>query len=375
MRRGAPLQFRLAAPLAFAALLFLGVACVPTRGGWDSQSRVRETPALRALSGQRLGDMVPFPGLVASAGPSGSPRLALVVCRFAAGTALRIRSDGPGWSEPAGAAALAALAPLLARLGLSLERTTVTPVEIEIHAHLGLEAEAPEGLGDTLAECDVTNDVSNDLGGEAGLGPRGLVRRADIRMRRSGIDAKGLVQRASDDAWIGALLHELAHALGFSGHAATGRSLLVRDEGVLREIGRAVLQGQPLSDPTLTALYQLRPGQILGERTLSRASANWLRAVLRLDAELEAAGIRRTALVASVGDREARLSFRYANGRGFGLRFPGWPERLRDGGEVFAIPDRAALEAMRAAGGESDERGASDAAESASEGDGPAVSR
>ena len=352
MRRGAPLQFGLVALLTLAALLLLDVACVPTRGGWDSQSLVRETPGLRALSGQRLGDMVPFPGLVASADPSDSPRLALVVCRFAAGTALRIRSDGPGWSEPVGAAALAALAPLLVRLGLSLERTTATPVEIEIHAHLGLEAEAPEGLGDTLAECDVTNDVSNDVsnvGGEAGLGPRGLVRRADIRMRRSGIDAKGLVQRASDEAWIGALLHELAHALGFSGHAATGHSLLVRDEGVLREIGRAVLQGQPLSDPTLAALYQLRPGQILGERTLTPASATWLRAVLRLDAEREAAGIRRTALVASVGDREARLSFRYADGRGFGLRFPDWPARLRDGGAVIAIPDRAALEAIRPA--------------------------
>ena len=345
MRRVSPLQFWLTASLVLAALLLLLVACVPTRGGWDSQSLVRDTPGLRALSGQRLGDMVPFPGLVASAGPAGSPRLALVVCRFAAGTALRIRSKGPGWSEPAGAAALAALAPTLARLGLSLERTTAAPAEIEIHAHVGPEAEAPDGLGDALVECD----VSNDVGGEAGLGPRGLVRRADIRMRRSGIDAKGLVQRASDDAWIGALLHELAHALGFSGHAATGRSLLVRDEGVLREIGRAVLQGQLLSDPTLTALYQLRPGQVLGERALTPASATWLRAVLRLDAEREAAGIRRTALVASVGDREARLSFRYADGRGFGLRFPGWAARLRDGGEVIAIPDRAALATMRAA--------------------------
>ena len=349
MRRASPLQFGLTASLALAALLLLVVACVPTRGGWDSQSLVRETPGLRALSGQRLGDMVPFPGLVASADPAGSPRLALVVCRFAAGTALRIRSKGPGWSEPAGAAALAALAPTLARLGLSLERTPAPPVEIEIHAHVGPEAEAPDGLGDTLVECDVSNDVSNDVGGEARLGPRGLVRRADIRMRRSGIDAKGLVQRASDDAWIGALLHELAHALGFSGHAATGRSLLVRDEAVLREIGRAVLQGQPLSDPTLTALYQLRPGQILGERALTPASATWLRAVLRLDAEREAAGIRRTALVASVGDREARLSFRYADGGGFGLRFPGWAARLRAGGEVIAIPDRAALATMRAA--------------------------
>lgn len=344
MRSGLKLWLGLAAMLPVVSLLAVTVACVPPRGGWDSAALVRETSGLRSLAGQRLGDMVPFPALVQEQDRSAPPRLALVACRFAAGTTLRIRADGPGWNEPVGAAALAALAHALEGLGLSLERTTASPAEIEIRAYEGEVADAPEGLGDTLVECD----VSSEAAGAGTPAPRGLVRRAEIRMRRSGVDAAGLIQRASDESWIGALLHELAHALGFSGHAATGHSLLVRDESRLREIGRAVLKGEPLSDPTLAALYQLQPGRILGERALTPGGEAWLLALLRLDAKHEAAGNRRTALVASVGDREARLVFRYADGSGFGLRFPAWAARLRDGGELLAVPDRAALAAMRA---------------------------
>ena len=86
----------------------------------------------------------------------------------------------------------------------------------------------------------------------------------------------------------------------------------------------------------------------IGERPLVAGSAVWVRALLALDARRAAAGNRRTALVASVGDREARLSFRYADGSRLGLRFPGWAERLQAGGEVLAWPDRATLEAIRA---------------------------
>lgn len=345
MKSGLQLRLRRWSALAAGVSLASAAGCVPLRGGWDAEALERATPALQAISRQRLGDMVPYPALLPTGDRSEPLRLALVACRFEAGTRLRVRTGGPGWSEPAGAAALAAFSPPLERFDLSLERTAVSPAEIDVYAHVGSEADAPEGLGDTLVECDVSNEPTR--GG--GAAPRGIVRRAEVRMRRSGIDAKGLVQRASDDAWIGALLHELAHALGFSGHAATGRSLLVRDEGVLREIGRDVLKGKALTDPTLAALYTLPPGQILGERPLTPASETWLRDLLSLDAERERAGVHRTALVASVGDREARLAFRYADGTGFGLRFPGWPRRLRAGGAVVAIPDAAALAALRGA--------------------------
>jgi hypothetical protein len=166
-------------------------------------------------------------------------------------------------------------------------------------------------------------------------------------MRRSGVDAAGRPRRASDEEWTGALLHELAHALGFSGHVAAGPSFLVRDQSLLRDLGRAALRGETLADPTLKALYRVRPGQRLGHRELQAASASWVEAILALDRRYEALGNRRVALVASTGDREARLSFRYADGARLGLRFPGWAEALRHGGPLLAWPDRAGFEAIR----------------------------
>ncbi len=326
-----------------ATLMLCLLACVPPRGGWDSEALFQESPELRSLPDQRLGDMVPFPALAVGESGEDSASIELVACRFAAGTALRVWAEGPGWSDGVGDRALAALQAPLASLELTLARTAAAPAEIEIHSHEGLAAESPEGLGDTLVECDVARGAGT--GGE--VGPRGRVSRAEIRMRRSGVDAAGRPRRASDEAWIGALLHELGHALGFSGHVATGPSFLVRDQSLLRELGRAALRGETLADPTLTALYRLRPGQPLGRRALQAASASWVEAILALDRRYETAGNRRVALVASTGDREARLSFRYADGARLGLRFPGWAEGLRRGGPLVAWPDRATFEAIR----------------------------
>jgi hypothetical protein len=323
------------------ALLLCVLACVPPRGGWDSEAVLRSTPGLAGLEAHRLGDMVPFPALAVGPGDGeASARVELVACRFAPGSALRVTTSGPGWSEELGARAFAALADPLAPLGLTLAPAAAPPAEIAIVAYEGLEADAPEGLGDTLVECDVSR-------AGPGEGVRGAVERAEIRMRRSGYDEAGRLQRAEDAAWVGALLHELGHALGFSGHVATGRSLLVRDQGILRTLGREVLRGDPLVDPTLAALYRLAPGQSLGERQLSAPGRKWTEAILALDRRRTAAGNARVALVASAGDREARLAFQYADGSRLVLRFPRWAEAIQDGGAVLAVPDRASLEAIR----------------------------
>lgn len=323
------------------ALLLCVLACVPPRGGWDSEAVLRSTPGLAGLEAHRLGDMVPFPALAVGPGDGeASARVELVACRFAPGSALRVTTSGPGWSEELGARAFAALADPLAPLGLTLAPAAAPPAEIAIVAYEGLEADAPEGLGDTLVECDVSR-------AGPGEGVRGAVERAEIRMRRSGYDEAGRLQRAEDAAWVGALLHELGHALGFSGHVATGRSLLVRDQGILRTLGREVLRGDPLVDPTLAALYRLAPGQSLGERPLSAPGRKWTEAILALDRRRTAAGNARVALVASAGDREARLAFQYADGSRLVLRFPRWAEAIQDGGAVLAVPDRASLEAIR----------------------------
>lgn len=326
-----------------AALLLCVLACVPPRGGWDSEAVQRATPGLAALGDHRLGDMVPFPAFAIGAEGDASARVELVACRFARDSTVHVAAAGPGWSDELVARALAALAEPLAPLGLTLASRDAPPAEIEIVASEGLGADAPPGLGDTLVECDVSRAGT---GGAA----RGVVTRAEIRMRRSGFDGAGRLRRTEDEAWLGALLHELGHALGFAGHVATDRSLMVRDQGILRALGRDVLRGRSIADPTLAALYQLEPGQRLGVRPLSAVGLKWTEAVLALDRRRQAAGHARVALVASAGDREARITFRYADGARLGLRFPGWAEGIRSGGPLLAVPDRATLAAIHALG-------------------------
>lgn len=323
------------------------IGCVPLRGGWDSDAIVRATPEIAAIEGQRLGDMVPFPALALDPEGEAPARIELVACRFAPGAVVRVGSAGPGWAAELGERAIEALAKPAAGFDLALERAdpgAAPPAraEIEIFAYEGFEPDAPVGLGDTLVECDVERAAP-------GARARGVIERAEIRMRRSGRDEALRLRRADDAAWTGALLHELGHALGFSGHVATGDSLLVRDQSILREIGRSVLRGNPLATPTLAALYRLEPGRALGERALSPRAAQWVEAVLELDRQRAAAGHRRVGLVASVGDREARLTFRHADGSELALRFPGWAEAIRGGDALLAIPDRTTFEAIRGA--------------------------
>jgi hypothetical protein len=298
--------------------------------------------------------MVPFPALALDDGARDAPeRVALVACRFASPSAIRVSPAGPGWSEEPGGRALAALAAAIEPAGLALRRVDAGPAEIGIEAFLAEGPELPEGLGDTLVECDVAKraaaDAPVDRADAAVLaGVRGRILRAEVRMRRSGRDAAGRSRIASDAEWTGALLHELGHALGYAGHAATGASIFVRDEFELRGIGRDVLRGAPLVDPTLRALLALEPGELLGARRLRPVDAEWVRAVRALDRAWRAAGVERVGVVASVGDREARWTLRYADGRRLGLRFPGWPERLREGREILVFPDRETLGALRA---------------------------
>ncbi len=328
------------------ALLLCVLGCVPLRGGWDSEALARSTPSLAAIEDHRLGDLVPFPALAPDADAGAPAQIELVACRFAPGAALRVAATGPGWPEPLAARAFEALAPPLAGLGLTLapdagREPDAPPAQIAIATFTGLEAEAPAGLGDTLVKCDVSR------AGPAGA-VRGEIERAEIRMRRSGYDEAGRLRPADDAAWVGALLHELGHALGFSGHVAAGDSLLVRDQGLLRALGRRVLRGEALADPTLAALYALPPGRSLGRRPLAPLGREWLEAVQALDRQYQAAGNPRVGEIASAGDGEARLAFRYADGQRLVLRFPGWAGAIRRGGPLLAVPDRASIEALRA---------------------------
>ena len=318
-----------------ATLILTVLGCVPPRGGWDVDALIAVEPSIARLEGQRLGDMIPFPAL-------DGDRIALIACRFPVHQSVGVRGGGSQWPAGWGQAAVSALDRSVGRVDLVLEAEGGSPTRarpgIEIVTIEAVGGEGPNGLGDTLSECDVSPIGWSAKG--ASRAYRGLLTAAEIRMRRAQLDMKNQVRDATAEEWVGALMHELAHALGFPGHAALGNSILVRDETRIRAAGRRALRGETVPDETLEALYRLRPGQRLGSRRLKAEGTSWLDAVRELDRNRSAAGSSSVGLFSSVGDQAARIVWRYADGSQLGVRFPHWQRELRSGEAITLSPDR-----------------------------------
>jgi hypothetical protein len=324
---------------ALSVLLF---ACVSPRGGWDVRALVAKAPSISQIKGQRIGDLLPFPAL-------DGDRIALVACRFAGPARVRVGARDAQWPASWGEAALRSLNQGLAGVDLELVmQAGAVPdakPEIEIVMIEAVGREGPMGLGDTLTECDVSpsggqRDSPDASPRGAGEEVRGRLIGAKIRMRLAQHNVKGLVQYATAEEWVGAFMHELGHALGFSGHVAVGNSVLVRDESRIRALGRGALDGQAIDVPTLEALYRLRPGERLGSRPVRRDELGWLHAIdaFYRDRPGDEQGLR---LISSVGDEAARLVWRDSAGRELAVRFPQWRAELRKGGAITLRPDRA----------------------------------
>jgi hypothetical protein len=349
--------------VAAVALLVL-VACVPPRGGWDVDAVERSTPGLAALPGQRLGDMIPFPALESN---GRDDRIVLVACRYAPGATVRVRGEGVGWPIDWARASVAAidarvpsvdvvlLAPDVgatpdpretrgARARPDLRETPGVPetrdepygdppAEIRVRLLEVAEGAGPQGMGDTLAACDVSPQANDGT-------PRGLMLGAEIRMRAARPERIGRIRRAAADEWVGAFLHELGHAMGFTGHAALGDSVLVREAMRLRRLGRRALEGVPDDDATLAALYALPVGARLGSHPLDARGARALaeaRAAVRVR---ERGGRAPVAVVSIAGDRAARIAWRYADGSEIAVRLPDYADGLRRGEALALVRER-----------------------------------
>lgn len=322
--------------LALTLVLTMASACRPSGAGWDFGSLIEAEPSIVALEGQRLVDMLPFPAL-------DGDRIALVACRFAREESVRIRGGGSQWPDAWGRAAVRALARSAIQVELVLEAGDGSAAggepNIEIIMIEAVGGAGPRGLGDTFSECDVSPSRSAANAGRQAF--RGRLTGAVVRMRRAQLDNKGLIREASAEEWVGALMHELAHALGFVGHVAVGHSILVRDESRIRAAGRRALNDEGRPDATLEALYRLRPGQRLGTRKVRQKDALWLRAMRKLDLERSAEDRASRATFSSVGDHEARIVWRYADGSHLGVRLPHWRSEIRRGSAITVRPDRA----------------------------------
>ena len=302
----------------------IAAGCAAPTGGWDVNRLLEEMPELASLPDQRIGDLTPYPAWT-------DGRLIGVVCRFDKKESITIQGGGPGWSPEWAHRAVAAVEQSVA--GVQLELSTSDEFQIEVQSIEAPNAEGPSGLGDTLALCD----VSPDGGGKV----PGRMLRAVIRLRRALPLPTGRIYRASEAEWIGALLHEFGHSLGFAGHAAVGDSLVHLEQSRLRALGRLAISGATISTPNLTALYQLDPGRELIELRLGLSGADAFADLqTRIEEREERLGPA-LRVVSIAGDRQARLRWEWAGGLSLAIDFPDWRREVSAGNSVSALLSQA----------------------------------
>jgi hypothetical protein len=294
---------------ALAALLALGCAGGPL----DSRALEARHPELARIDGQRLAQITPY------AWPH-HDTLRWFTCRWQLDRPLRV-SLPPDLAARDRELLLQALASLeSAGLGLRID-AHATPERADVHLALA-DADAGKS-GRTSADCAV-HEAGDRLAAE-------LVR-ADVSLQRNGQNMIGKVVALSEAEWVGAAIHELGHALGFQGHVRSGPGPMVRNVEEVRAIGRRVLRGEPLSAPSLRALYSLPSGTLLRRDSLA---AGRTRELDRLDALARERGYRGPFL--RVGDVSALIDWREPGGRVVGL----WLPALRD---ALADPARLRIE-------------------------------
>lgn len=305
---------RPAARAAVAAALALAACTTP----WDPPGLRPYAAVLAAHPGHRLFDATPY------VWPARG-ELVEFLCRWPTDRPVPIHLPDDATPDEARALEAALAAWESAGLGVRFERVPPARARVDVAFVAPDRTTRAEGTGYTLADCRLA-----DAGAEATAGARLPARMTRARVR--------IVRRESDE-WdaadhaffagevAGVALHELAHALGFQGHARFGGGILAADAREATAVGRRVLAGEPFAEPTLRALYALPSGVVLRRHPVPAART------APLDERLAARGVTPGPWV-RVGDRSARVFWRDARGGERGLTLPSLvtvrahPERL-----------------------------------------------
>lgn len=311
--------------IALLALLGLALACVPNRGGWNYEALADAHPALGAFSGQRLGDATPYPIPLLEGDPA---RLGVALCRWRSGQRVRVSAPGDANARERTVIELAVEAWASVDLGIELVLSEDADAEIEIFFLTDeIEEETPHS-GEAETNC------SAEIGGS-------LVN-ARVGLARALPDVLGRSVGVSYGELLGTTLHELGHALGYQGHAAKGPSVMVRNIEQVRRLGEQVFAGEGFADPTLSALYAVPGGEVLGELHLDREQTLWLRIVLEAAREKRWRGP-----FARVGDRAARVFWLDSEGEEVALGVRDWAASRRHLERLRFRPNLAAINLLK----------------------------
>jgi hypothetical protein len=190
----------------------------------------------------------------------------------------------------------------------------------------------PKGAGDTLADCRI-----DGFGSEPGP-IDAVLRTASVHLRRDLPDALGRPVAIQPDERLGAALHELGHALGFSSHVAAGDSVMRLEPEIARRMGAAVRRGEWKPDPNLRALYAVASGTRVGRIGLASGAEALLD---RFEQLVQHEGME--GPYSRVGDSGARIFYRNRRGVPVALRVRPWPISARDAERLEFSPNVPAL--------------------------------
>lgn len=230
------------------------------------------------LRGQRLGDTPPY--FI----PHGDSAL-LFLCRFSTETPISVSLPGSaspferqaimvaldGWSKAVPGIRFEEVSEGAAMITIRFTSRTLDPSE-------GHEQIA--GMGYTVSDCALESGWQEGV--ESGGPVAAQLARASIYMSRSNRDEIGQEIPLTVDQLIGAMLHEMGHALGFPGHVSTLNSVMTRTTDTVVRFGRRLRRDGEFSAPSLAALYALRSGTRVGsaeiaagQRALFRSATTW----------------------------------------------------------------------------------------------------
>ena len=310
-----------------ATFLALGLGLASCGGAGNAL--LERHPHLASIRGQRLADAHPYVLLY-------DGRARFFHCRWPDGATIPVSLPPDATAAERRSIERALRAWEGAGLGVSFETVGDASAHGIALSFVGGAVDTPAGqdTANTVVDCRIA-PLSQQTGGSiAGA----ALARARIRIARlTNMDMQGRQRPLSEAELIGAVLHELGHALGFQGHARQGDTVMVREVERMAHAGRRIAKGEPFGDATLRALYRLPSGALVGGGPVDRCRSD---AIDRLGVLAESNAL--DGPFARVGESAARIFWRDAQGVEYGVVIARLREGIRDPNRFFVLPESRA---------------------------------
>jgi hypothetical protein len=253
-------------------------------------------------------------------------QVTLLTCRFTTARPVGVSIEGADEEEEE-AAELALDAWERAGLGLRFVRVAEEDAQIRIRWLAGevMRSGGSQAAGRSIVDCGLNEEGA----------PRAEIVRARVELPHAiGPDWRGHSRRPSQEERVGRLAHELGHALGFQGHVTWGDDAMQAAPESIRRVGKRLLSGGTLSGGAVAALYARPSGAVIERVSVGDARTDL---VDRMHAVARGAGLAGPFL--RVGDRAARVFWRDAKAREYGIGIPALAKAYAHPEQIVLLPE------------------------------------